>query len=119
LEKAMRLTVRLLGEKQIPTLVVGGMAVQEHGYPRFTVDVDIVVPVINRAAWELKKSGYKDAGKPGLFIEPETGVEIDLMQEGDHVNGNQVPQPSPILTTTPKLCSLETLIDLKLGSYSA
>lgn len=28
----------------IPHYVCDGFAVQEHGYPRFTVDVDIIVP---------------------------------------------------------------------------
>jgi hypothetical protein len=36
--------VATLAAHDIPHLIVGGVAVQELGYPRVTIDVDIVVP---------------------------------------------------------------------------
>ena len=39
-----RAVAALLAEHDIPHLIVGGIAVQEHGYPRVTIDVDIIVP---------------------------------------------------------------------------
>ncbi|HTY87144.1 MAG TPA: hypothetical protein VMB80_06740 [Candidatus Acidoferrum sp.] len=39
-----RTAAAILAEHEIPHLIVGGLAVQEHGYPRVTIDVDIVVP---------------------------------------------------------------------------
>ena len=44
LSRTMRRAVRVLAEANIPSLVVGGYAVQENGYPRFTSDVGIIVP---------------------------------------------------------------------------
>jgi hypothetical protein len=44
IEKTLRKAVKVLALFQIPHYVCGGFAVQEHGYPRFTVDVDIIVP---------------------------------------------------------------------------
>src|SRR5882762_3861086 len=38
-----------LADYDIPHLIVGGIAVQEHGYPRVTIDVDIVVPDVLEA----------------------------------------------------------------------
>ena len=38
----------------IPHYVCGGFAVQEHGYPRFTVDVDIIVPDVQLAREKLR-----------------------------------------------------------------
>lgn len=35
-----------LADHDIPHLVVGGIAVQELGYPRVTTDVDMVVPLL-------------------------------------------------------------------------
>ena len=37
----------------IPHYVCDGFAVQEHGYPRFTVDVDIIVPDVELAREKL------------------------------------------------------------------
>ena len=41
--------VATLAAHDIPHLIVGGVAVQEHGYPRVTIDVDIVVPDVLEA----------------------------------------------------------------------
>jgi hypothetical protein len=41
---AAQTAAELLAEHDIPHLIVGGIAVQEHGYPRVTIDVDVVVP---------------------------------------------------------------------------
>ena len=41
--------VSALEDHDIPHLIVGGIAVQEHGYPRVTIDVDIVVPDVFEA----------------------------------------------------------------------
>jgi hypothetical protein len=42
--EAARAAVARLAEQDIPHLIIGGIAVQEHGYPRVTIDVDIVFP---------------------------------------------------------------------------
>lgn len=44
LEKTLRRATKVLALFEIPHLVCGGFAVQEHGYPRSTVDVDLIVP---------------------------------------------------------------------------
>jgi hypothetical protein len=49
LELTARAAAEGLARFDIPHLIVGGLAVQEHGYPRLTVDVDIVVPDVPEA----------------------------------------------------------------------
>src|SRR5881628_3641573 len=44
-----RTAVSKLADFDIPHLIVGGIAVQEYGYPRVTIDVDIVVPDVLEA----------------------------------------------------------------------
>ena len=44
-----RAVVFVLAEHGIPHLVVGGLALQEHGYPRGTIDVAIVAPDVLEA----------------------------------------------------------------------
>lgn len=49
LVKVARKVAEVLAHWNIPHLIVDGLAVQEHGYPRFTVDVDVVVPYVLEA----------------------------------------------------------------------
>ena len=49
IEKTLNKAVNVLALFQIPHYVCGGFVVQEHGYPRFTVDVDIIVPDVQLA----------------------------------------------------------------------
>ena len=42
--QSARTAAAILAEHEISHLVIGGLAVQEHGYPRVTIDVDLVVP---------------------------------------------------------------------------
>src|SRR5438034_6084202 len=44
LVQTARAAAEILAHFDIPHLIVGGFAVQEHGYPRLTIGVDIVVP---------------------------------------------------------------------------
>jgi len=47
--ESARTAVATLAEHDIPHLIAGGLAVQEYGYPRVTIDVDIVVPDVLEA----------------------------------------------------------------------
>jgi hypothetical protein len=60
LSRTMRKAVRVLAEAKIPSLVVGGYAVQENGYARFTSDVDIVVPDVAAARGVLSINGFRE-----------------------------------------------------------
>ncbi len=53
IEKALRKAVKVLALFRIPHYVCGGFAVQEHGYPRFTVDVDLIVSDVQFAHEKL------------------------------------------------------------------
>ncbi|MGA2131892.1 MAG: hypothetical protein ABSH50_06345 [Bryobacteraceae bacterium] len=44
IQKTLLRALRVLRLFDIPHYLGGGFAVQEHGYPRFTVDVDFIVP---------------------------------------------------------------------------
>ena len=47
--ESARAAASTLAEHGIPHLIVGGLAVQEYGYQRVTIDVDIVVPDVLEA----------------------------------------------------------------------
>ena len=124
LEQTARTAAATLAHHDIPHLIVGGLAVQEHGYPRVTVDVDIVVPDVLEAVEFLtadlsgpftRVSGFQDRVK-----DSRNGVVIDLLPAGKVVkSGCKIPFPVPIAVTgRPQIVELASLISLKLDSWN-
>ncbi len=123
LERTLRSAVEILAHHEVPHLVVGDLAVQEHGYFRVTLDCDIVVPdVIEAVEWLT-------AGLPGPFVrvpgcedsakDNRNGVLINLLPAGRVLkSGCEVPFPVPrAVRDQPQFASLEELISLKLDSW--
>ena len=114
----------ILADYEIPHLVVGGLAVQEHGYPRVTLDVDLVVPDVLEALEFLtalldgpfgRVTGCQDR-----VVDQRNGVKVDLLPAGRVLRqGCKVPFPQPTQTTARlQIVSLEDLISLKLDSWA-
>lgn len=113
----------LLADHDIPHLIVGGIAVQEHGYPRVTIDVDIVVPDVLEAVEFLTASltgpFYRVPEAPDRVEDRRTHTFVDLLPAGSVVkSGCKVPFPQPTKATPAlQIASLEELISLKLDSW--
>lgn len=62
LEEELRELVSLFNQEKIEYALCGGMAVAIHGYPRFTKDIDFVIPAesLDRARMVSAKAGYLD-----------------------------------------------------------
>src|SRR5215510_5931632 len=123
---ALEKLVRTLDAHRIPYAIVGTMALNEFGYRRTTVDVDVLLKAAGLA--ELKRNtlggGYieKYAGSRGLR-DPAHGVDIDIVLAGDYPgdrNPKAVAFPDP--TTAVRrgarvaLLPLPRLLELKLAS---
>ena len=120
----LRRAVEVLAHYDIPHLVVGGIAVQEHGYYRVTLDVDLVVPDI------LEAVEFLTADLSGPFErvpncetrvrDRRNGVFIDLLPAGYVLkDGCKVPFPTPTkVSDLPVLATLPEIISLKLDSWS-
>jgi hypothetical protein len=119
LEKTMHRATRVLSEAGIPSLVVGGYAVQEHGYARYTYDVDIVVPDVREARERLGISGFREnPGSSMTVTDRNTKVEVDLLPGGGAVGPGPLQLPLPTDTSAgPHIADLPTLIAIKLSSY--
>jgi hypothetical protein len=116
-EEALNKVVRILGTAGIGSLVVGGIAVQEHGFVRNTKDIDLSVSDFIKARRVLAQNGYR-MGNGIVVFDPEYNEEIDLLQAGQTVAANRVPMPQPTsVNTSPEFCDLATLINLKIGSF--
>lgn len=103
----------------IPHFVCGGFAVQEHGYARFTVDVDIIVPDVAFAIEKLSMNGFKQNPGPKMTVtDRETKVEVDLLPAGKKIDPGPLTLPMPTrVSDVPQILTLESLISAKLSTY--
>ncbi|MGH9558634.1 MAG: nucleotidyl transferase AbiEii/AbiGii toxin family protein [Bryobacteraceae bacterium] len=119
IEKTLEKAVKVLALFRIPHFVCGGFAVQEHGYPRFTVDVDIIVPDVQLAQEKLCMNGFKEnPGSRMTVTDRETKVEVDLLPAGEKVDPGPLTFPMPTqVSERPQILNLPTLISSKLSTY--
>lgn len=124
LERTLRTALETLADHDIPHLLIGGMAVQELGYPRVTVDVDIVVPDVREAVeWltaDLSGPFIRVASCEDRVQDKRNQVFVDILPAGRVVKrGCKIPFPQPtVVSEAPQLVSLEQLISLKLDSWA-
>ena len=78
-----RTVASVLADHDVPHLVVGGLAVQEHGYPRVTIDVEIVVPDVLSAVEFLTANltgpFYRVPEAQDRVEDRRNGVKVDLL----------------------------------------
>ena len=105
IETTLLKAVKVLRLFDIPHYVCGGFAVQEHGYPRLTVDVDIIVPDVELAREKLSMNGLADR-------------EIRLLPGGQKLDSGPLMLPMPVrVSDMPQFLALEELISAKLSTY--
>jgi hypothetical protein len=125
-QDALRKITKRLTDLGISYSIVGGMALFQHGYRRFTEDIDLLVTkdALKRIHAELDGLGYVPpfAGSKQLR-DTELGVRIEFLTTGDFPGDGK---PKPIAFPDPLAASfdvdgirylkLERLIELKLAS---
>lgn len=125
-QQAMRKLVAALDDLAIPYAIVGAMALNEYGYRRVTVDVDVLMTRegLQRFKDHWLGRGYveKFPGSRGLR-DAELGVTIDVLVTGDYPGDGQ---PKPVQFPDPAkvaireaglaLLPLAKLVELKLAS---
>jgi hypothetical protein len=119
IEKTLLKAVKALALFDIPHYVCGGFAVQEHGYPRFTVDVNIIVPDVQVARDNLCMNGFKlNPGSRMTVMDRETKVEVDLLPGGSKLDPGPLTFPMPAhVSSEPQILPLQSLISSKLSTY--
>src|SRR5713101_2862642 len=119
IEKTLLKALKVLKLFNIPHYVCGGFAVQERGYPRFTVDVDIIVPDVAFAIEKLSLNGFKEnPGSKMTVTDRETKVEVDLLPGGKKVDPGPLTLPMPAhVSEKPQILTLDKLISAKLSTY--
>jgi hypothetical protein len=129
LRGTLRRLVQRLDAEGIPYALLGGLALAEHGYPRLTEDIDLLLtpPGLEHFRERLVGRGYRTAfnGAKKTFRDTETGVRIEIVTTGEYP-GDGLPKPVAFPNpTTPgvteeigglRVVTLEKLIELKLAS---
>jgi hypothetical protein len=124
--KALKRITQKLGDLGIDYVVVGGMAMFQHGYRRFTEDVDLLV------TREGLKEIHRNADGLGCLTpfyrsknlrDTESGVKIEFLVTGEYPGDRK---PKPFFYPTPadvaeeirgiRCISLPALVELKLAS---
>ncbi len=130
---ALKTLVRDLEMRGIEYGVIGAVALNQHGYRRFTEDIDLLLTRegLERFRAELLGRGYRPAfdGATRKFRETVTNVPIEVITSGEFPGDGKpkaVSFPDPALTDSTehsfetidgvRTLTLERLLELKLAS---
>src|SRR6266545_4649324 len=125
-QRALFKLARLLAEAHIPYVVVGAMALNEYGYRRVTLSVDILLTREGLDALRTRALGQgyveKFPGSRGLR-DTEHNVPIDVVISGEYPGDGRpksvrFPDPADAAVRGARvaLVSLPVLVELKLAS---
>lgn len=124
--QALKKIAGKLNELGIDYVVVGGMAMFQHGYRRFTEDVDLLVTRdgLKEIHRTLDGLGYRPPFRGSKHLrDTEHGVRIEFLVSGQYPGDGK---PKPVSFPTPaevakeikgiRCISLPSLVELKLAS---
>jgi hypothetical protein len=125
-QKALDRLARALDGLAIPYAIVGAMALNEFGYRRVTVDIDVLLTPEGFAAFKAASlgRGYKEkfAGSRSIR-DTEHGVDIDVVLTGSYPDDGKpkavvFPDPGAVAERGARiaLLPLPLLLELKLAS---
>jgi len=118
--------VKILDELQLPYAIVGAMALNEVGYRRATVDVDVLLARESlerfKSAWLGRGYVEKFPGSRGVR-DSENGVTIDVLIAGEYPGDGRpkpvrFPDPAEVAIRGERIALLPIakLVELKLAS---
>jgi hypothetical protein len=125
-QRALVALAQVLDEEGIPYAIAGAMALNEYGYRRVTVDVDVLLTAqgLARLKSRLLGRGYveKFPGSRG-FRDVANNVSVDVLVAGDYPGDGK---PKPVRFPDPATAAvrgarasflpIESLVELKLAS---
>ncbi len=127
LNETLRRVAKNLDSHQIDYNVIGAVALNQHGYRRFTEDIDLLLTRegLEKFRNELVGKGFRPAfeGATRKFRTTRENVSIEIITAGEFPGDGK---PKPVVFPNPneseteidgiKTVSLEKLIELKLAS---
>jgi predicted nucleotidyltransferase len=117
--------VQKLDDRGIAYALIGAVALNQHGYRRFTEDIDLLLTKegLERFHDELVELGFRPAFDEKQFRTTEGNVRVEIVTTGEYPGDGL---PKPVIFPDPaeaaieidgiRTISLEKLIELKLAS---
>lgn len=125
-QRALEALTRILDEEGIPYAIAGAMALNQYGYRRVTVDVDVLLTAEGLARLKQRAVGRGYVEKfPGSRGLRDTGnnVSIDVLVAGEYPGDGKpkpvsFPDPATVAIRGERVAflPLEKLVELKLAS---
>ncbi|MCI0489261.1 MAG: nucleotidyltransferase family protein, partial [Blastocatellia bacterium] len=127
LNKTLRRIASDLEDRGIQYAVIGAIALNQHGYRRFTEDIDLLLTGdgLRKFQDELIGLGYRPAfeGATKRFRATEENVTVEIVTAGEYP-GDGLPKPvrfpdpqeNYVVIDGVKTITLEKLVELKLAS---
>jgi hypothetical protein len=125
-QESLRKIAKRLDELKVPYAVVGALALFQHGFRRFTEDVDLLVTRegLTRIHEALDGLGYVPPFQGSKQLrDADTGVKIEFLVAGEYPGDGK---PKPVVFPDPGAVAIERdgiryvdlplLIDLKIAS---
>jgi predicted nucleotidyltransferase len=127
LNNTLRRLAKDLEEKGIDYTVIGAVALNQHGYRRFTEDIAVLLTKEGLARFqeELIGRGYRPAfeGATRIFRTVGEGVTVEVVTAGEYPGDGRpkpvkfpVPSEATVEIDGVKTINLEKLVELKLAS---
>ncbi len=127
LNETLRRVAKDLENRGIDYSVIGAVALNQHGYRRFTEDIDLLLTPegLEKFQNELVSLGYRPAfkGATKKFRTTEENVTVEIITSGEFPGDGK---PKPVVFPQPnenqteidgiKTITLEKLVELKLAS---
>lgn len=127
MNKTLRRLARDLEARGIAYNIIGAIALNQHGYQRFTVDIDVLLTPdgLRRFTEELVGRGYRPAfeGARKQFKATAENITVDVITSGEYPGDGK---PKPIVFPDPatypveingiQTLALPQLVELKLAS---
>lgn len=127
INETLRRVVKDLEQSEIDYNVIGAVALNQHGYRRFTEDIDLLLTKegLEKFRNELVGKGYRPAfeGATKKFRTTKENVTVEIITAGEFPGDGK---PKPVVFPNPnenqieidkvKTLSLEKLVELKLAS---
>lgn len=124
--KSMRRVVKRLEKAGIPYAIMGGMAVNAHGYRRTTGDVDLLLTAEGLKEFRdrfVPKKYEQAKGRPRRFVDKANDITLDVLVTGMFPGSGA---PNPVSFPDPgeageefenyRIITLSTLVELKLAA---
>lgn len=127
MKNTLRVLLSAAGGKDLPFLLIGGNAVVLLGFPRMTIDIDLLVPAEKRSQWLdlMRELGFRFINGTEAFAQFQPGsqgmapVDFMFVDSATWKSLDEEAREETIAEQTVRIPRVEHLVALKLHAASS